>query len=69
MKVIRYSTVCMDQIMLDVGNVDCSVGNEVILFGNKKNNAVSLEELAQIRGTITYEILTNISPRVEKVYI
>jgi len=62
-------TVCMDQIMLDVGDVSCCVGDEVVLFGEKKNNSVSLEHLAQIRGTITYEILTNISPRVEKIYI
>ena len=54
--------VCMDMIMIDVTNIDCKEGDEVIVFGEN----YSAEHLAKSANTISYEILTAISPRVKR---
>ena len=56
--------VCMDMTMCDVSGIDCREGDEVIIFGDKPR----VEELAENIGTIPYEILTNVSDRVNRVY-
>ncbi len=56
--------VCMDMTMLDITEVPAVEGDEVIVFG--ENLAVS--DLANWAATIPYEILTNISQRVKRVY-
>lgn len=56
--------VCMDMTMIDVSNVDCKEGDEVIVFGEKP----SIFELAETLETIPYEILTSISQRVKRVF-
>lgn len=57
-------SICMDMCMLDVSELDVKPGDEAIVF-NEKHTIVKLAE--QI-GTIPYEILTNISQRVKRVY-
>lgn len=57
-------SICMDICMIDVTGVDCAVGDHVEIFGDM----VSPIELASSLGTIPYEILTSISPRVKRVY-
>ncbi len=56
--------VCMDMTMLDVSNIHCKVGDEVIVFGQEP----SLAKMSQQLGTIPYEILTGVSQRVKRVY-
>ncbi|HTK19359.1 MAG TPA: bifunctional UDP-N-acetylmuramoyl-tripeptide:D-alanyl-D-alanine ligase/alanine racemase [Mucilaginibacter sp.] len=56
--------ISMDMTMLDVSNVDVREGDDVIVF----NDQLTIEELAREIGTIPYEILTNISQRVKRVY-
>lgn len=57
--------VCMDMCMLDVTDIpDVQEGDEVIVFGPE----LQVEELAQWIGTIPYEILTNVSERVKRIY-
>lgn len=56
--------VCMDQAMIDVTGTDAQVGDYVEVFGDH----LSLEELANKLGTITYEILTSVSRRVTREY-
>ncbi|MCY7363498.1 MAG: alanine racemase, partial [Ignavibacteria bacterium] len=59
-------TVCMDWIMADLGiNSDIKVNDEVILIG--KN--YTADKLAELTGTIAYEITCNISSRVQRRYI
>jgi alanine racemase len=58
--------VCMDQIMIDVGDLEVSLGERVTLFGPEGINA---ESLGNKYGTISYDVLTGIAPRVERVYI
>ncbi len=57
--------VCMDQLMIDVGELDVAVGDTVVLFGPE---GIDAETLAQRIGTISYELLTSLSPRVERRY-
>jgi alanine racemase len=63
-------TVCMDQIMVDVGHIkDVKVGDEVVLLGRQKSEEICAEELAELSGTIPYEIVCSIAPRVPRIYI
>jgi alanine racemase len=56
--------VCMDMMMIDVTGIRVSAGDEVIVFGVQP----SITELSEKLNTIPYEILTNISERVKRVY-
>ena len=56
--------VCMDQAMIDVTGTDARVGDFVEIFGDN----IPLQELADKLGTITYEILTSVSRRVQRIY-
>ena len=57
--------VCMDAVMIDITDVpSCKVGDTVEIFGEH----VPVEQLSEARGTIPYEILTSVSPRVKRVY-
>ena len=58
-------TVCMDMIMVDVTEIPCAEGDEVIIFGENP----TLEQVANQCDTISYEILTSISSRVKRVYL
>ncbi|MCA6361649.1 MAG: bifunctional UDP-N-acetylmuramoyl-tripeptide:D-alanyl-D-alanine ligase/alanine racemase [Bacteroidetes bacterium] len=56
--------VCMDMCMLDVTDIDCEEGDEVIVFSPEH----PIGELAAAMETIPYEVLTNVSARVKRVY-
>ena len=56
--------ICMDACMVDVTGAQCAVGDKVEIFGKH----TPIEQLSDVRGTIPYEILTSISPRVKRVY-
>lgn len=61
--------VCMDQMMVDItGFDDIKFGDEVILFGKSGDNNITVEELADLIGTINYEILCGIGKRVPRIY-
>ena len=64
-------TVCMDWIMADVTGVpDVALGDEVTLLGCDRSGAcIKAEELAELAGTIPYEIFCGISKRVPRVYL
>jgi alanine racemase len=49
--------ICMDQFMVDVGNSEVYVGDEVVLIGRQGNEAIPLTEIATLCDTIPYEIL------------
>lgn len=57
-------SICMDMCMLDFGDLEVNVGDEVIVF----NEQHTIANLAAQIDTIPYEILTNISQRVKRVY-
>ncbi len=61
-------TVCMDQVMLNVTGMGVEVGDEVVLMGRQGDEEIRCQELADLAGTIPYEIMTGISSRVPRVY-
>nr|WP_321221408.1 alanine racemase [uncultured Psychroserpens sp.] len=64
-KAFIIGNVCMDMIMVDITNIDCHEGDEVIIFGDHTNAS----QFAQTANTISYEIITAISQRVKRVII
>jgi alanine racemase len=63
-------TVCMDQIMVDVGlKSDVKNGDEVVLYGRQGSEEVSVEEIASRIGTIPYEVTCWLARRVPRVYL
>lgn len=62
--------ICMDQCMIDVTDVgDVKVGDEVILLGEDNNLKFNADDMAEIIGTINYDILCMIKHRIPRVYI
>ena len=62
--VSTVGVICMDMCMLDVTGLNVKIGDEVIVF----NSELTIAELSRQIDTIPYEILTNISQRVKRVY-
>ncbi len=62
--VFIVGNVCMDMCMLDISGINCAEGDEVIVFGADH----PITELANDMGTIAYEVLTNVSRRVKRIY-
>ncbi len=56
--------VCMDMCMIDITNIPCEEGDDVVVFDREH----PITELAEASGTIPYEVLTNVSRRVKRVY-
>lgn len=63
-RVSIIGNVCMDMIMINITNIDCQEGDEVILFDHK----YSAEILAESASTISYELLTSVSQRIKRVF-
>lgn len=62
--------VCMDQVMVDITDIDgVQVGDEAVIIGKRGKVQQTAENLAQVCGTISYEILTSISQRVARCWI
>lgn len=61
----QVGRICMDQFMVHIGDDEIKVGDEVILLGH----GIRAEDLAGWMGTNEYEVMTNISPRVPRVYV
>jgi len=62
-KALIVGNVCMDMIMVNITDIDCQEGDEVIIFDSQEK----VNDLAQKINTISYEILTAISQRVKRV--
>ena len=62
-------SICMDQTMIGIGDGEGYIGEEVQLIGKQGEEVITANELADLLGTINYEILTNISARVPRIYI
>ena len=64
-RVPTIGNICMDMCMLDVTGVDVQVGDTVTIFGEDP----SISDLAEVLGTIPYEVLTSVHRRIERVVI
>jgi len=68
----RYPVVgaiCMDQAIVDVGNDAVAPGDHAVLIGRYGAERIEADELAQMLGTINYEVVCSISSRVPRVHI
>ncbi|MEQ8555560.1 MAG: bifunctional UDP-N-acetylmuramoyl-tripeptide:D-alanyl-D-alanine ligase/alanine racemase [Cyclobacteriaceae bacterium] len=63
-KAPTIGNICMDMTMIDVSGIEVKEGDEVTLFGQEP----TIVELAKWVDTIPYEILTNVSQRVKRVF-
>ncbi len=61
--------VTMDQVLVDVGDAEVSVGDEVVLIGRQGDQEVTVDEWAAELGTVSYEIVCSIGPRVPRRYM
>lgn len=61
--------IAMDQFLVDVGDDFAAVGDEVVLFGDPATGAPSADDWGDAAGTIGYEIVTRIGPRVPRTYV
>lgn len=61
--------ICMDQCMVELGkNHNVKLWDKVLIFGPKESGALNTaDNLAKIGNTISYEVLTSISKRIERV--
>ena len=64
-KAYTIGNVCMDMTMIDITNLNASEGDEVMVFGESP----SIVDLAAWSETIPYEILTNVSQRVKRIFV
>lgn len=55
--------VCMDMLMVDIGDIPCYEGSEVVILGS----GIRADELAENAGTISYELLTALGNRIPRV--
>lgn len=63
-------TICMDQCMIDITDVgDVKVGDEVVLMGSCGDAKFDAEDIAEILGTISYEVICMMGKRVPRVYV
>lgn len=62
--------VCMNMIMVDVTSIPgCDVGDVATLIGVDGNEAITADELADLAGTINYEIVTRIEPGIPRLIV
>lgn len=62
-------TVTMDQLVVDCGDDKVEVGDEVVLIGRQGNAEITADEWAELTGTISYEIVCGIGPRLPRRFI
>ena len=64
-RVPTIGNICMDMCMIDITGVEANVGDTVTIFGEDP----TITELADILGTIPYEIITSVPRRIERIVI
>ncbi len=60
--------VSMDMITIDVTDVPCAPGDEVVLLGLQGGEVIDVREMAAAIGTIPWEVLCRIGTRIERIY-
>ena len=66
----QIGNICMDMCMVDITGIsDVAVGDVVTIFGKDGDTFISVDELAEKAGTISYELLCSVSKRIPRVYI
>lgn len=63
-KATILGNICMDMLMVDVTEINCKTGDEVIVFGENPH----VKEIANVTMTIPYEVFVGISQRVKRIF-
>ncbi len=61
--------ICMDELMVDIGDDELNIGDEVILIGSSQSHSITAADIAESINSISYEVTTLIAPRVPRVYV
>lgn len=61
--------ICMDYLMLDVTDVDCKEGDEVVVFGRSGDKEQSIVDMARLYGATVGEVPTVLNPRLPRFYL
>lgn len=62
--------ICMDHCMIDLSAApEAEIGDEIIVYGNGGDGAITVEEATALRGTIPEEVLTNLSARLPRIFV
>jgi alanine racemase len=62
-------TICMDQCLIDIGDKNVNIGDDVVFIGNQGGESVDAYDLANAMGTIPYEITTALKWRIPRIYV
>jgi alanine racemase len=60
--------ICMDQLMVDIGDGEAYVGEEAVLIGRQGDQEISLQEMARVAQTDPREILCHFNDRIPRIY-
>jgi alanine racemase len=62
--------VCMDQFVVEISGIEgVKPDDEVVLIGRQGDEVLSAEEVARWGATINYEVVTQLMPRIPRVYL
>lgn len=61
--------VCMDQVVVDLDGDEAAAGDEVVMFGDARRGHPTASDWADACGTIGYEIVTRLGPRVPRIAV
>ena len=61
--------VAMDQFVVDVGDSEVKIGDEVVIFGDSARNEPTAEQLGESAGTVNYEVVTRIGGRAKRTFL
>ncbi|MDO4604511.1 MAG: alanine racemase [Helcococcus sp.] len=61
--------ITMDQFMVDISDIEVKLHDDVVLIGKSGNEEITPDMVANWAKTISYEVMTSISPRVSRIYI
>lgn len=60
--------VCMDQFMVNVSDIECNVGDDVVLVGRQGDEELTMEEVSEMAHSFNYELPCRVARRVPRVY-
>lgn len=61
--------VTMDQLMVSLGERSGKQGDEVVIYGKQENGEITVDEVAEMLGTINYEVVATLSNRIPRLFL
>ena len=67
-KAVQVGNITMDQMMFDISGIDAKEGDIITLIGSDGDETISINEWAELLGTINYELICRLKARLSRVY-